>query len=170
MALACLEVLNRFPVDDTAKARGIISARWPARLQRLTDGPLAAVLPDGWELWLDGGHNPAAAQVLADWAASLSDARPLHLISAFLETKDAKTFLQIIAPKAASLHALAPAGEHAYIPAETLAGYGRSLGLEAAASADASAAIKELAQRDGPARILICGSLYLAGEVLAKNG
>jgi len=170
MALACLEVLNRFPVDDTAKARGITSARWPARLQRLTTGPLAAALPEGWELWLDGGHNPAAAQVLAGWASGLSDGRPLHLISAFLETKDARAFIEIIAPRAASLHTLAPAGEHAYIPAETLAGYGRSLGLEAAVSADVSAAIEDLAGRDGPARVLICGSLYLAGEVLAKNG
>lgn len=171
MALACLDALDGFPVaDDAAKARGITGAHWPARLQRLTAGPLVGALPDRWELWLDGGHNPAAAQVLADWADGLSDGRPLHLISAFLETKDAKTFLQIIAPKAASLHALAPAGEHAYIPAETLAGFGRALGLEAAVSADASAAIKELARRGGPARVLICGSLYLAGEVLTANG
>jgi dihydrofolate synthase/folylpolyglutamate synthase len=169
MALACLDALDGFPVDDAAKARGITSARWPARLQRLTDGPLAAALPDGWELWLDGGHNPAAAQVLADWADGLSDGRPLHLISAFLETKDAEAFLQIIALKAASLHALAPDGEHAYIPAETLAGFGRALGLASTTAADVPAALEDLAGHKGPARVLICGSLYLAGEVLAQS-
>jgi dihydrofolate synthase/folylpolyglutamate synthase len=170
MALACLDALDGFAVDEAAKAQGLTHAHWPARLQRLTTGPLAAALPEGWELWLDGGHNPAAAQVLADWAAGLGDERPLHLISAFLETKDAKTFIETVVPKAASLHALAPAGEHAYIPAETLAGFGRSAGLEATTATDVAAAIEDLVGRNGPARILICGSLYLAGEVLARNG
>jgi dihydrofolate synthase / folylpolyglutamate synthase len=170
MALACLEMLDGFPVDDKAKARGLTHARWPARLQRLTKGPLAAALPEGWELWLDGGHNPAAAEVLAEWAKGLSDGRPLHLVCAFLETKDAGTFIETIAPQAASFHALAPAGEHAYIPAEKLVAFARAAGLEAAAAANVSAAITELARRDGPARVLVCGSLYLAGEVLTKNG
>jgi len=170
MALACLEMLDGFPVGAEAKARGLTQARWPARLQRLRTGPLVEALPAGWELWLDGGHNPAAAVVLAAWAATLADGRPLHLVSAFLETKDAKTFIETVAPQAASFHALAPAGEHAYIPAEKLVGFARAAGLEATAASDVKAAIDDLARRDGPARILICGSLYLAGEVLAENG
>jgi dihydrofolate synthase/folylpolyglutamate synthase len=172
LALACLDCLPEFVVDDDAKARGIAGARWPARLQRLSAGPLAEALPQGWALWLDGGHNPAAGRALADWAAARAaeDGRPLHLIAAFLESKDAKGFLEALAPQATALRALAPAGEHAYIPAETLAGMASALGLVAAAAPDMLSAVQDLVRLEGPARILICGSLYLAGDVLAQAG
>lgn len=170
MALACLETLPGFTVDDDAKAQGIERARWPARLQRLSKGPLVEALPDGWELWLDGGHNPAAGRTLAEWAGGLDDGRPLYLVTAMLETKDPSAFLEALAPRAASVHALAPAGEHAYIPADKLAAIGHALGLDAAAATSVSSALQDIARCQGPARVLICGSLYLAGEVLAQLG
>jgi len=171
MALACLDALPGLTVDAAAKARGIAGARWPGRLQRLSAGPLAQALPAGWSLWLDGGHNPDAARVLADWAAeqAAADDRPLHLVFAMLDTKDPEAFLAALAPHTASLRALAPAGEHAYIPAERLAAIGRKLGLDAAAARDLPGALEDLARLGGRARVLICGSLYLAGEVLARN-
>jgi len=170
IALACLENLPGFAVDAAAKAQGIMGARWPARLQRLSKGPLAEALPDGWELWLDGGHNPAAGRALADWADALGDGRPLHLVTAMLETKDPSTFLEALAPWTASVRTLAPAGEHAYIPADKLAAIGRALGLDAVAATDVMSALQDIARLQGPARVLICGSLYLAGEVLAQAG
>jgi len=173
LALACLDNLPGFAVDAAARAQGIAGARWPARLQRLSVGPLVQALPPGWELWLDGGHNAAAGRALADWADGpgdgLGDGRPLHLVMAMLETKDPSAFLEALALQATSLRALAPPGEHAYLPAEKLAAIGRALELDAATAPDLLSALRDVARLEGPARVLICGSLYLAGEVLAQN-
>ncbi len=169
-AMVALDRLTALPVPAAAMAAGLAAVEWPARLQRLTRGPLAAALPPGWELWLDGGHNDSAGEVLAAWAAGL-DRRPLHLVVGMLETKDAGAFLRPLAPFAASLRTVAIPGAAASLSAAALAATARSAGFEDAAPAGSVAeAVAGQAARPGPAQVLICGSLYLAGAVLAENG
>ena len=116
IALACLEQLRVLAAAEPRSPPGLRRIEWPARLQRLTRGPLAAMLPPGWELWLDGGHNPAAGLVLAEAAASWRD-RPLDLVVGMLNTKDAAGFLAPLAPHARALHALTIPGEENPHPA-----------------------------------------------------
>ena len=127
------------------------------------------MLPAGWELWLDGGHNPSAGEALADMAASWSD-RPLYLIVGMLNTKDPVGLLAPIAPQARSLYAVTIPGEENPHPAAEIAAAARRLGIDAYEAASVDAALSELAARPGPARVLICGSLHLAGVVLTENG
>ena len=108
--------LDGFSLPAEAIAAGLRRIDWPARLQRLTRGPLAETLPPGWELWLDGGHNPGAGQVLAEAAASWRD-RPLYLVVGMLNTKDAGGFLAPLAPHARALYALTIPGEENALPA-----------------------------------------------------
>lgn len=160
-------------VPAEAIAQGLMRAEWPARLQRLTRGPLAALLPPAWELWLDGGHNPAAGAVLAAQAAAWAKetpARPLHLIVGMINTKDVAGFLRPLAALARSLAAVTIPNEANAVPAEAIADAARTLGMKADVAPDAAAAIKAIPGRNETARILICGSLYLAGTVLADNG
>ncbi|HKX08143.1 MAG TPA: folylpolyglutamate synthase/dihydrofolate synthase family protein, partial [Stellaceae bacterium] len=110
-AIACLEGLeSTFRVDPAALARGLKTTEWPARLQRLTRGPLAANLPPDVELWLDGGHNQAGGEVLAQHAATWRD-RPLHLVFGMLTTHDARDFLRPLAREAADIGTVAIPGE-----------------------------------------------------------
>lgn len=158
-------------VPPEAVAQGLVAVDWPARLQRLRRGPLVAALPPGWELWLDGGHNDSAGEVLAAWAAGLPAGRPLHLIAGMLESKDQRAFLAPLLPHAASLHTVPVPGEPAALPAAALAEIARRAGMPAAVPApDPAAALAALPRADGPARVLICGSLYLAGHILARHG
>ncbi len=167
-AIACLEQLTDLPVASEAIARGLRHIEWPGRLQRLTHGPLVAALPPGWELWLDGGHNPSAGAVLAEMAAAWQD-RPLYLVVGMLNTKDASGFLAPLA-RAAKLSAVTIPGEANPLPADAIAVAGRSVGLEARTAASVPAALRLLTARRATGRILICGSLHLAGIVLADNG
>jgi dihydrofolate synthase / folylpolyglutamate synthase len=167
-AIACLEQLTDLPVASEAIARGLRHIEWPGRLQRLTHGPLVAALPPGWELWLDGGHNPGASAVLAEMAAAWQD-RPLYLVVGMLNTKDASGFLAPLA-RAATLSAVTIPGEANPLPADAIAVAGRSVGLEARTAASVPAALRVLTARPATGRILICGSLHLAGIVLADNG
>jgi dihydrofolate synthase/folylpolyglutamate synthase len=141
--------------------RGIARAEWPARLQRL-DGTLAALLPAGWELWLDGGHNPGAGVVLAEHLAGWRD-RPVHLVVGLNKVKDAVEVLRPLLPLATSVWAVAEAGQHAALPVE---GIVAASGGVARPGGTVTEALRSVAQQTGPARVLICGSLYLAGEVL----
>jgi dihydrofolate synthase/folylpolyglutamate synthase len=166
-AIACLERLDSFRVDAAALARGLSAIEWPARLQRLTRGPLVAMLGAACELWLDGGHNQAGGEVLAQQAAAWRD-RPLHLVFGMLNTHDARDFLAPLASHAADVGAVAIPGETNSLSAEEAAAAARAVGLGAAAYPSVAAAVA--AVRPGPSRILICGSLYLAGKVLAENG
>jgi dihydrofolate synthase/folylpolyglutamate synthase len=171
-ALACALLLAKeFGLDAAARAAGLTAARWPGRLQRLTRGPLAARLPDGWELWLDGGHNAAAGQALADTLRGWSP-RPLHLIYGMLNTKAAQDFLRPLAPLAQELRAVAIPGEAASLSAAAAADHALEAGFVARPAASLEAALADIATQAGgaPARVLICGSLYLAGRVLAENG
>src|SRR5205085_11967707 len=113
--IACLEQLSGFSISPDAIAAGLRRIEWPARLQRLTRGPLIQYLPMGWELWLDGGHNPSAGTALAEFAQGRRDQgrrdRPLDLVVGMLNTKDATGFLTPLAPYARSLNAVTIPGE-----------------------------------------------------------
>jgi dihydrofolate synthase/folylpolyglutamate synthase len=169
-AIACIELLpSRLPVTKELMADGLRHIDWPARLQHLQRGPLLEVLPPGWELWLDGGHNPAAGEVLGTVAAAWRD-RPLYLVVGMLNTKDAAGFLAPLAPYARSLHAVTIPGEENPLPAGAIAAAARSVGIAPQEAGSVTAALRNIVGRPGPARVLICGSLHLAGIVLAENG
>ncbi|MHA1599684.1 MAG: bifunctional folylpolyglutamate synthase/dihydrofolate synthase [Alphaproteobacteria bacterium] len=168
IALACAEVLDEFALDPPVQNAGLVRARWPGRLQRLREGPLPALLPGGWELWLDGGHNAAAGAALGHVAADWND-RPLHLICGMLNTKAAENFLRPLAPHLASVHTVAIPGEPASLSADEVAAHVRAAGISAITSDSVHEAVEDVRCTDAPGRILICGSLYLAGQVLAEN-
>ncbi len=169
MAVACTEKLNGLGITNAAIAKGMTRAIWPGRLQRLTRGPLVELLPQGWELWLDGGHNPAAGKVLAEAARDWTD-RPLDLVFGMLSTKDLAAFLKPIAPLVRASASVAIPGEEASLSASEAAQAARSVLLRATPSDDVSEAIRTLIVGvDEPGRILICGSLYLAGGILEQN-
>jgi dihydrofolate synthase / folylpolyglutamate synthase len=165
-ALAALDCLPGCSPTPENLARGIAAVEWPGRLQRLTRGPLLALLAPGTELWLDGAHNGAGAAVLAEAAAAWRD-RPLHLVFGMLNTHDAALFLAHLAPVATSLAAVTIPGEANASPAEALAVAAEAAGIVAAPAASLAAAVTHATPG---ARVLICGSLYLAGRVLAENG
>lgn len=145
---------------------GIRDVEWPARLQRLNSGLYAEMLPEGWELWLDGGHNPAAGVVLARQSKKWRDL-PLHLICGMLQTKDPVGFLTPLADFTNSLYAVPVPGEGKSLTAEETLNAARRAGHEAQEAKNVKVALKTILADDEPARVLICGSLYLAGAVLA---
>ncbi|MGF1623277.1 MAG: bifunctional folylpolyglutamate synthase/dihydrofolate synthase [Alphaproteobacteria bacterium] len=171
VALATAAMLPpRLRPDADAMATGLRTVDWPARLQRLRRGPLVGLLPPGWELWLDGGHNAGAGQVIAAHAHGWRD-RPLHLVFGMLDSKDPQAFLAPLARRAETLHAVAIPDEPASMTAEQAAAIAAETGLKAVAAGSVRAAVCRIVEAsEGPARILICGSLYLAGKVLRDNG
>ncbi|UWR33400.1 bifunctional folylpolyglutamate synthase/dihydrofolate synthase [Sulfitobacter sp. W027] len=164
---AALAALRQLGIDVEACEAAVTQAQWPARMQRLSDGPLARMAPEG-ELWLDGGHNPAAGEALAATLAALPK-RPTHLICGMLNTKDIAGYLRPLAAEAASLTAVSIPGEAATLPAEATAKVAHDVGIEAGEAENVTAALKAIIARDPHARVLICGSLYLAGSVLREN-
>jgi dihydrofolate synthase / folylpolyglutamate synthase len=164
---AALAALRQLGIDVEACEAAVTQAQWPARMQRLSDGPLARMAPEG-ELWLDGGHNPAAGAALAATLAALPK-RPTHLICGMLNTKDIAGYLRPLAAEAASLTAVSIPGEAATLPAEATAKVARDVGIEAGEAENVTAALKAIIARGPHARVLICGSLYLAGSVLREN-
>ncbi len=168
-AIACLEHLPGFALSAAVIADGLRHIDWPARLQHLRRGPLLDMLPAGWELWLDGGHNPAAGEVLGAVAAGWHD-RPLYLVVGMLNTKDAAGFLAPLASHARSLHAVTIPGEENPLPAHAIVAAAASVGIAAAPAASIAAALRSIIASEKPGRVLICGSLHLAGIVLAANG
>jgi dihydrofolate synthase/folylpolyglutamate synthase len=170
IAIACCRRAKLAPAVDIEAIRlGLRRVAWPGRLQYLQSGRLARLLPAGWELWLDGGHNPGAAAVLARHFAGWRD-RPLHLVFGMLKSKDADAFLVMLAPFVGHLATVAVPGQ-ASLAASDAAAIAARHGCSAIAAADVADALRVLADRGkAPARVLICGSLYLAGAVLAENG
>ncbi len=144
--------------------RGLADAAWPARLQRLT-GPLTSGLHAGWELWLDGGHNPGAGIVLAEQARRWSD-RPLHLIVGMKQSKDAAEFLRPLLPLAATVWAVQEPGQHLALSIHDIVNASGGVARPGPTIAGALAQMTPGLS----ARVLICGSLYLAGEVLKLEG
>jgi dihydrofolate synthase/folylpolyglutamate synthase len=168
-AIACLERLSRFDIPAEAIADGLRHIDWPARLQLLRRGPLVDAAPPDWELWLDGGHNPLAGEILGDVAAGWHD-RPLNLVVGMMNTKDAAGFIAPLAKHARALWAVTIPGEKNALPAEVIAAAAASAGLPAQTADSVLAAIRDIPVHGGNARVLICGSLYFAGRVLAENG
>jgi dihydrofolate synthase/folylpolyglutamate synthase len=169
-AVAVLERLEGFTVDREAIAMGLAQVDWPARLQHLTKGPLVRLLPAGWELWLDGMHNQGGGEMLARHAETWRD-RPLHVIFGTLNTRSPSDTLRPLASMLASVQGVAIEGEPNTHRAETIAQAAAGLGVTAAAASSVAAALEAIgAAETQPARVLICGSLYLAGHVLAENG
>ncbi len=164
-----------FGLPSAAIEAGLLGVDWPARLQRLTAGALVERAPENAEVWLDGGHNPGAGIVIAEAMADLEERapRPLHLIAGMLNTKDPAGFFRPFSGLARRVHAVpVPFSAAGRDPVElaTIAG---EVGLPTAVAGNVAEAIAEIAAESDPAnppRILICGSLYLAGAVLAENG
>jgi dihydrofolate synthase/folylpolyglutamate synthase len=170
LAVACALALDDLAPDARSLAEGLRTVEWPGRLQRLTRGPLVANLPAGCELWLDGGHNPAAGSALA---ASLNgaDARPLHLVVGMLTTKDEVGFLRPLAPLARSVHTVPVPDEQASRDPVEAAALARRHGIAATPAPDLAGALRAIAAAaPDAARVLVCGSLYLAGHVLRDHG
>lgn len=170
-AVAAALELDRPRVNETAIERGLVTVRWPARMQRLDSGPLPSLLKRGSELWLDGGHNPAAGQVLAQTLADLEERapKPLYLIVGMLGLKDAAGFLSPFRGLARHIVTVPIPGAHeAPFAPDALAEVARRVSLKADAAGSVDEALKRIDAMDGDdKRVLICGSLYLAGHVLA---
>lgn len=167
IAIATMRRARLPRLSDAAIATGLLAAEWPARLQRLTRGPLVDALPPGWEFWLDGGHNPAAGAALAAHAEATWADRPLYAVVGMKTGKGVEGFLAALMPRCAAVWAVAEPTQHLAMPvAEIVA----ASGGVARPGPDLARAIAAAAREAGPARVLVCGSLYLAGVVLAENG
>ena len=166
-AIACLECLPGAVISPSGLAHGLRRIEWPARLQRLSRGPLVGMMP-GWELWLDGGHNPSAGEALAAAAAGWRD-RPLHLVVGMLNTKDSAGFLAPLAPVAQSLEAVTIPDEENPLPAAAIVAAAQAVGIAAREAASIEAAFDAVKAAGKPGRVLICGSLHFAGVVLREN-
>jgi dihydrofolate synthase/folylpolyglutamate synthase len=173
-AIAALRAAGFARLDVAAFEAGISRVEWPGRLQRLAKGRLPGLLPPGAELWLDGGHNPDGARALAAAMADLEDRSPapLVLIVGMLGTKDAESYLRCFLGLAREAVAVPIVGQVAARPADEVAAIARRVGLTASTAPNVEAALVSLHDYvwDRPPRVLVCGSLYLAGEVLAANG
>lgn len=174
-AIAAIRAFGDPVVVETDIERGLVDAKWPARFERLDGGPLDAILPFGAELWLDGGHNPSAARALASGMAELEERvpRPLVLIWGMINTKDPAGYIRAFSGLARRIVTLAIPEEANALPAEALEKTAREEGFDAESARSLEEALMkagvEAARSDIPPRVLICGSLYLAGHVLAAQ-
>ena len=167
LAVAMLRHQDRFEIAAEDFASGITKADWPARLQKLGPGPLTERLPKGSELWIDGGHNIAAAQLVADHVRhGFTDELPLVLLFASLATKNPRAMLRPFQDLAAQVQAVPIEDHDHYSPAE-LADLAEEFGFDATANTSLD---KALGRVKSPSRVLVFGSLYLAGEALRANG
>jgi dihydrofolate synthase/folylpolyglutamate synthase len=174
LAIATLRATDAFRIETAAIEAGIAGAEWPARMQRLVAGALVAAAPPGSELWLDGGHNADGGRVVAAALGDLEERvpRPLVLVAGMMANKDAAGFLAHFAGLTRHLVAVPIPGEDNAMPPAVLADAGRVHGLRVETADSVEAALRALAELayETPPRILITGSLYLAGHVLAANG
>jgi dihydrofolate synthase/folylpolyglutamate synthase len=174
VAIAALRAVPSLTLAPAAFESGIAKADWPARMQRLSQGRLAAFTPQGGELWLDGGHNADGGRAIANALADLEErvSRPLVLVVGMLSTKDCESFLRNFAGLALRVVAVPIPRQEKSFPADTIAAAARAVGIPAQSSSDFEAALAAIGgfELDPAPRILITGSLYLAGAVLAANG
>lgn len=171
LAVVMARHLKDFMITDDHLRHGITHADWPARLQRLTKGPIIDALPNDSEVWLDGGHNPDAGQALAAHAADAWLDRPLYLIAGMINTKDPVGYFKPLSQIASSVHCVAIPNEAASVSANDLATTAREAGLVALSAQSATHAASEIAKIIAePARVLVCGSLYFAGHILRTHG
>jgi dihydrofolate synthase/folylpolyglutamate synthase len=174
LAVAALLAWNGERFEDDAIGRGVASARWPGRMQRLTTGVLADIAQaSGAELWLDGAHNPHGAHALAETLRDLDTRapRPLVLVCGMLSTKDVGGVLAPLQPLAKRFIAVPVPSSSAGMAPESLAMSASERGFAASTAGNLVSAIRDAAAHSGePPRIVICGSLYLAGDALALSG
>ncbi len=174
LAIATLRTVKSLKIAPSAFEAGMVKADWPARLQRLAQGRLVELTPPGSELWLDGGHNPDGGRAIAAALADLEErvSRPLVLIVGMLGSKDCEGFLRNFTGLARRLIAVPIAGAESAMSAEAVADRARGIGLPATSRDNLEEALDAARKLDldPPPRILITGSLYLAGEVLRENG
>ncbi|KAB6716916.1 MULTISPECIES: folylpolyglutamate synthase/dihydrofolate synthase family protein [Roseobacteraceae] len=164
---AAIAALRHLGFDDAAFEAALTDAYWPARMQRLATGPLNDAAPKA-ELWLDGGHNPAAGIALAEALDRLPN-RPTYMVCGMLNTKDVGGYLEPLARHAERLYAVSIPDAQATLPASATAETAREVGMEALEAQSVLAAVQEIVSTAPEARILICGSLYLAGHILQDN-
>ncbi len=173
LAVAMLRHQTKVVLPPSAYRAAMGWAEWPARLQQLTSGPLVDSLPRGAELWIDGCHNPACGRVIADFfRGHLASGRPFYLIAGILANKDAAGILKSFGGRQATVHAV-PIPGHAHHDPAALAHIAETEGfngLAASSAGDAIGWIARHADRTNPPVVLVLGSLYLAGAVLAENG
>jgi dihydrofolate synthase / folylpolyglutamate synthase len=173
-AIAALRAAGFGDLESAVYEAGMSGVDWPGRLQRLSKGRLAAIAPRGSELWLDGGHNPDGARAVSAALADIEErsAAPLLLVVGMLGTKDADGFLRHFAGLAREVIAVPITGQIAARPPEEVASLARQAGITSSVQPSVEAALACLHDSvwDRPPRVLICGSLYLVGEVLAANG
>lgn len=173
LAVAMLRHQDVLHIADSAIKAAMGWADWPARLQQLHEGDLLKRLPRGSELWVDGGHNPAAGRAISDFFRGHVDAgRPFHIILGLLENKDAGGYLKPFSGRTATVHTV-PVPDHPYHEPAQLAAAARANGLAAFPATDPVSALDWItnhADRSQPPVVLIGGSLYLAGSVLTANG
>jgi len=174
VAIATLRALPQLALPSRAFEEGLANVDWPARLQRLPHGRLVALAPEGSEVWLDGGHNREGGRAVAATLADLEErvSRPLVLIVGMLATKDSEGFLRNFAGLARRIMAVPIQGQDKALPPDSIADTARRVGMPATSCGGLESALAATIRLDleAPPRILITGSLYLAGEVLALNG
>lgn len=174
LAIATLRAQNAFKIEAAAFEVGIVNAEWPARMQRLVSGALVDQGPRGCEIWLDGGHNAEGGRVAAAALGDLEErvSRPLVVITGMMANKDAAGFLANFAGLTRHIMAVPIPGRDNAMPPDRLADAARALGMRVENAATVEAALQTLSRLayEVPPRILITGSLYLAGHVLAVNG
>ena len=171
-AAVMARTLKQFALTPAHIAEGFRTVSWPGRLQRLNSGPIIDAVPHDWEVWLDGGHNPDAGETIARHVQKEWAARPLHLIAGMINSKQPLGYFKPLAGLAESVHCVTIPNEAAAIPAADLAAIANSAGLQAVTAetaVDAAHAITRQYQKQGAARVMICGSLYLAGHILADH-
>ncbi|MCZ8077774.1 MAG: bifunctional folylpolyglutamate synthase/dihydrofolate synthase [Rhodobacteraceae bacterium] len=164
---AAITALRHLGYDAAACEAAVTRAEWPARMQRLRHGPLIDLAPQV-ELWLDGGHNPAGGEAIAATLARMP-ARPTHLICGMLNTKDVTGYMRPLAPQVTRLHAVSIPGEKNTLPAEATRDAALTAGITATTAPSVAEALSAITATDPQARVLICGSLYLAGHILREN-
>jgi dihydrofolate synthase/folylpolyglutamate synthase len=171
-AVAAIRALADPRIDDGAIAQGLRQAEWPARMQRLGPGSILKLAPSGTEIWLDGGHNPSAGRAVAETLAELDErlSRPLSLVTGMLKTKEAAGYFRPFKGLARRVITIAIPGEENAISGDELARIARAEGLDASPAGSIEEAVRHASQIPGaPVRLLIGGSLYLAGRVLALH-
>jgi dihydrofolate synthase/folylpolyglutamate synthase len=172
-AIAGASIIFGETLTTRALEHGLTHAEWPARLERLAVGGLHACVADGTEIWLDGGHNAAGGQVIAHAIAELDErvARSVHLVFGMMETKDAHAFIAPFKGLVERVYTVPIPDEPNAFSAEALAEIVRAEGFDVVATSSVPDALtRSQAALDGPGRVLICGSLYLAGLVLKLHG
>jgi dihydrofolate synthase/folylpolyglutamate synthase len=173
LAIATLRAIDQLKLGHDAY-EGIVNAEWPARMQRLSSGRLVELGPAGCEIWLDGGHNAEGGRVAAAALGDLEErvSRPLVVIVGMMATKDAAAFLQNFTGLTRHIFTVEVPDQDNAMPQDRLADAARALGMRVEIAGTVEAALRSIARLayEVPPRILITGSLYLAGPVLAANG